>query len=426
MKRRALLIVALGLCGPLILGAASTRAGSDPADTAPGPVFSDTGPEAAIYGAAQGYRVGIRETALAGHEVYLVGTYSHFDELFPSRRVPRAAVPWLFKRAAEPTISYRHVSETLSIDTYLSRNPTTGLLIARDDTILYEHYQYARTDRDRFLSQSMAKTITAMLIGIAVSEGKIKSIDDPASAYVPGLANTEYGKTSIRDLLHMASGVSFTENYNGMDDVARLWVDLFGEQGKDAITSVAQFSTRVAPPGTRWHYASAETEVLGLVLRAAIGKPITDYLGETIWQQIGTEADASWIIDGTGQEATFCCFNAVLRDYARLGRLLAHDGAWEGRQLIPRQWLLDATTVRPTEGYLAPGVASPFFGYGYQVWIFPGEQRRFALIGFGGQMILVDAPSKLVMVHTAVRQNQSDRNAETIALWLDVVEQLGK
>src|SRR5262245_4696168 len=90
MKGRALLIGALGLCGPLILGAASTRAGSDPADTAPGPVFSDTGPEAAIYGAAQGYRVGIRETALAGHEVYLVGTYSHFDELFPSRRVPRS------------------------------------------------------------------------------------------------------------------------------------------------------------------------------------------------------------------------------------------------------------------------------------------------------------------------------------------------
>jgi CubicO group peptidase (beta-lactamase class C family) len=193
-----------------------------------------------------------------------------------------------------------------------------------------------------------------------------------------------------------------------------------------AITSVARFNTRAAPPGTKWHYASAETEVLGLVLRAAIGKPITDYLGEKIWQQIGTEADASWIIDGTGQEATFCCFNAVLRDYARLGRLLAHDGAWEGRQLIPRQWLLDATTVRPTDGYLAPRVARPFFGYGYQVWIFPGEQRRFALLGLQRQMILVDPASKLVMVHTAVRQKPSDSNAETIALWLAILEQLGK
>ena len=426
MKGRALLIGALGLCGPLIFGAVTTSAGGDPAVAAPGPVFSDTGPEAAIYGAAEGYRAGIRETALADQVFYLVGTYSHFDELYPSRRVLRAPAPWAFKRAVEPMLSYSFNSDRLSIADYLSRNPTTGLLIARDDTILYEHYQYARTDRDRFLSQSMAKTITAMLIGIAVSEGKIKSIEDAASAYVPGLANTEYGKTSIRDLLHMASGVAFTENYNGIDDVARLWVDLFDGQGKDAITSVAQFNTRAAPPGTRWHYASAETEVLGLVLRAAIGRPITDYLGEKIWQQIGTEADASWIIDRTGQETTFCCFNAVLRDYARLGRLLAHDGAWEGRQLIPRQWLLEATTVRPTDGYLAPRVVRPFFGYGYQVWIFPGEQRRFALLGLRGQMILVDPASKLVMVHTAVRQKPSDLNAETIALWFAVLEQLGK
>src|SRR6516225_6098780 len=242
MKRRELLIGALGICGPLILAAAPTRAGSDPADAAPGPVFSDTGPEAAIYGAAQGYRIGLRETALAGQVVNLVGTYSHFDELFSSRLVPRAAAPWLFKRAPEPKISYSFDGDQLSIEKYLGRIPTTGLLIARDDTILYEHYQYARTDRDRFLSQSWPKTITAMLIGIAVSEGKIKSIDDLASAYVPGLANAEYGKTSIRDLLHMASGVSFTEYYNGIDDVARLWVDLLVDQGKDAITTVAQFN----------------------------------------------------------------------------------------------------------------------------------------------------------------------------------------
>ena len=154
------------------------------------------------------------------------------------------------------------------IKDYLDRNPTTGLLIARDDTILYEHYQYARTDADRFLSQSMAKTITAMLIGIAVSEGKIKSIDDPVSAYVPGLAAAEYGKTSFRYPLHMSSGVAFTENYDGNDDIAQLSRDLFVAPGKDPVASVAQFNARVVPPGTRWHYASAETEILGLVLRA--------------------------------------------------------------------------------------------------------------------------------------------------------------
>ena len=424
MCRRALLAALLSLCSSPIL--AIDASAGDTAGAVAAPVFSNTGPDAAVYGAADGFGLGTPNTA---SEVgNLVATYSHFDELYPSRRVARAPAPWLFKRATEARIFYTFNSDRFSIDDYLSRNPTTGLLIAKDDTILYEHYQYARTDRDRFLSQSMAKTITAMLIGIAVSEGHIESIDDLTLAYVPGLTNTEYGKTSIRDLLHMSSGVSFTEFYDGKDDVARLWIDLFGGSGKGPIASVAQFNTRAAPPATKWHYASVETEILGLVLRAAIGKPVAEYLGEKIWQQIGTEADATWAIDGSGQEVTFCCFNAVLRDYARLGRLLAHDGAWEGRQVIPRQWVTDATTVRPTDGHLAPRVATSFFGYGYQVWIFPGEPRRFALLGVRGQMILVDPTSKLVMVHTAVRQKPSDRaaNAETIALWLAAVAQLGQ
>jgi CubicO group peptidase (beta-lactamase class C family) len=404
----------------------ATTAASKGSEPVPGPVFSGTGPDAMAYGEAAGFPVGTRATA--SELGNLVGTYSHFDELISSRPVRRATTPWLFKRAPEPTISYNFRSERLSIENYLSRNPTTGLLIARDDTILYEHYQYGRTDHDRFLSQSMAKTITAMLIGIAVSENRIKSIDDPVSAYVPGLANTEYGRTSIRDLLHMSSGIAFTEKYDGHDDIAQLSGDLFGQSRKDPIASVAQFNTRMAPPGTKWHYASVETEILGLVLRAAVGEPVADYLHDRIWQPIGTEADASWAIDGTGQEVTFCCFSAVLRDYARLGRLLAHDGAWEGRQLIPRQWLQDATTVHPSNGYLAPGAATSYFGYGYQVWLLPGEQRRFALLGIRGQMILVDPVSKLVMVHTAVRKNPSDQasNAETIALWLGVIKQLGK
>jgi CubicO group peptidase (beta-lactamase class C family) len=397
---------------PLIVAAAGPIASARSEDAAAKareavPVFSATGPDAAFYGAAAGYPLGTRESG--GEPQHLVATYSHFDELVPSRRVARAASPWNFKRAAEPAFSYTFESKRLSLDDYMSRNPATGLLIAKDDTILYEHYQYARSDRDRFLSQSMAKTITAMLVGIAVSEGKIKSIEDSAAAYVPGLADIEYGKTQLRDLLHMASGVAFSENYDGNDDIARLSRDLFNQPGKDPVASLAQFNTRVAPPATKFHYSSAETEILGLVLRAATGMPIADYLHEKIWAPIGTEADASWAIDGTGQEVTFCCFNAVLRDYARLGRLLAHDGAWEGRQLIPRQWLLD-------------------FGYGYQTWILPGAQRRFALIGIRGQTILVDPATKLVLVHTAVRPKPAEEGsfAELITLWFHLLAQLGK
>src|SRR6516164_6654082 len=298
------------------------------------PVLSNTGPDAAAYGADEGFPLGTLTTAAQMR--HLVATYSHFDELTPARIVARAAAPWSFQRAAEPEIFYSFGGERRTIADYLSRQPTTGLLLARDDTILYEHYQYARSDRDRFLSQSMAKTMTAMLIGIAAADGAIKSIDDNVATYVTGLAGTEYGKTPIRALLHMSSGVDFKEIYDGQDDVARLGRDLFGRPGKAPVISVAQFNTRVAPPDTRWHYASSETEILGLILRSVTGKPVADYLSEKIWQPIGTEADASWAIDGTGQEVTFCCFNAVLRDYARLGRLLAYDGVWNGREIIPR------------------------------------------------------------------------------------------
>ena len=126
----------------------------------------------------------------------------------------------------------------------------------------------------------MAKTITAMLIGIAVSEGAIKSIDELAATYVPQLVGTEYGKTAIRDLLHMASGVAFTENIDGKDDLSRLGADIFGLPRMRVDVSVAQFNVRAAPAGTKWNYASAETLVLGLVLRAAIRRPIADYLRE--------------------------------------------------------------------------------------------------------------------------------------------------
>jgi CubicO group peptidase (beta-lactamase class C family) len=404
----------------------AVRAGSNSGGAIPGPVFSDTGPDATFYGAQAGFPLGTRATALQPE--HLVGIYSHLDDLFPSRPVRRSTTPWLFNRSPEPTIFYNIGQERVSIESYLGSHPVTGLLIARDDTILYEHYQYARTDRDRFLSQSMAKTIIAMLIGIAISEHKIESIDDPVSVYVPPLASTEYGKTSIRDLLHMSSGVAFSEAYNGQDDVAKLGRDLLGVPGKDPITSVAQFNTRIAPSGTKWRYASVEAEILGLVLRGSVGESVSDYLQERIWGAIGTEADASWTIDNTGQEIAYCCFNATLRDYARLGRLLAHDGSWGGRQLIPRQWVLDSTTVRQTDDYLAPGTATPYFGYGYQVWILPGKQRRFALIGIQGQMILVDPASKLVMVQTAVDKKpyDPDANAQILDLWYGVIEEFGK
>ena len=401
-----------------------------PPSATPGPAaprFVASGVEAEAYGAADGYPLGNRSTFFRLR--YLVGSHSHLDEIFDSRVARRAAHPSELMRATSvPDITYTFENQTRTLEDYLARHPTTGLLVARGDTILVERYQYGRTDRQRFTSWSMGKTVTAMLIGIAIAEGHIRSVDDPAERYVPELAGTEYGRTSLRHLLQMSSGVKFVEKYTGDDDVAELSRRTFLRLKPGGVEAVKPFNERAVPAGTKFSYASVETQVLGLVLARAVGRPVTAYLEEKIWQPIGAEADATWLVDDTGQEVTYCCVNAVLRDWARLGLLLAHDGRWRGREVIPAEWLLAATTVSGDQPHLAPRVATSFFGYGYQTWIIPSPRRRFALLGVRGQFIFVDPTSRLVMVHTAVRRQPSNDpgSIEAGALWIGFLRQFGR
>ena len=174
--------------------------------------FSATGPDAPGYGSEAGYPIG--PPGHTNEQRFMVGSYSHLDAVLPATVVAPAATPSAWRRApGELSLSYSFGGATHTLADYLASNPVTGLLIARGDTILFERYQYGRTDRDRFTSQSMAKTLVGTMIGVAAGEGLIKSIDDPAGRYAAGLAGTELGRTPIRALLHMASGVPFTENY---------------------------------------------------------------------------------------------------------------------------------------------------------------------------------------------------------------------
>jgi CubicO group peptidase (beta-lactamase class C family) len=413
-RRAALAGIAVSCAAGLVRPASAEEAG---------PIFSPTGPNAELYGAAAGYPVPNAAKARWQGNPWQpgdrVGAFTHIDDIYPTRQVKRAAIPWAFKRApAELSDSFR-----ADVTGYLARNPVTGLLIAKDDQILFEHYQYRRTDRDRFVSQSMVKSITGLLIALAISEGAIKSVDDTAETYVPGFRGSEYGRTPIRDLLHMSSGVDFGEEAEGGRDLNRLWKDMVAGawiSGKGTVNSIIQFNHRIAPPGTRFHYASIEPDVLGMVLRNATGKSLSDYLQEKIWQPIGAEADATWLLDAEGFELPHFGFNAVLRDYARLARLLAHDGAWGGRQIIPAQWMVDATTVRPSDGYLAPGKADRDFGYGYLLWLLPWGQRQFAMFGDFGQRVCVDPASKIVMVQTGLEQTP-----EIWKLWLAALKRFG-
>ena len=385
------------------------------------PAFSKTGPHAEDYGEQLGYPFGFP----LGKQQNMVGNYSHADQRTQTHTIAAAEKPSPLLRAqTEISVDFAFGMNAETLETYLRSNPTTGLLIAHDQTILYEHYQYGRTDHDRFLSQSMAKTLTAMLIGIAISEGAIHSVDDTAQTYVPELKGTEIGGTPIRALLHMASGIAFTEDYGGADDAAKLNHLLFGKEKISTTDAVSRFNTRIAPPDTLWHYKGLDAETLGLVLTHATRMTMSEYLQTRIWQLMGAEASANWQIDNSGQEAAFCCFSATLRDYARLGLVLAHDGFWNGRQIIPRQWLLDATQPVEQGSFLAVSQDTHPLGYGYLTWVLPGPHRMFSLIGFAGQRIIVDPTTHLVLVHTAVRTDQRDiGDSELLDLWYSALKQ---
>jgi CubicO group peptidase (beta-lactamase class C family) len=335
-----------------------------------GPVFSDTGPDPEAYGASKGYPVPPYEYPPGSRQDFLIGTHSHFDKLHAMRTVQKPATQSVLKRSTEEIVPlYHYDGRQKAISDYLDTHPVTGLLIARGDTILFEHYRYARSDRDRLLSNSMAKTITGMLVGIAISEGAIRSIDDTAAIYVPELEGTAYGATPLRALLHMSSGVAFRERtYQADEDIFQLHLALLGNDAVGAIAAIRQFDTRDAPPNTRFAYASSETEILGLVVSRAVHMPLADYLATRIWQKLGAESDAAWAIDSTGQEVAYCCFIATLRDWARLGLMLANDGIWNDQQIVPRQWLLDATVV-PRGSYIyatrlrSPGATAIRSGY---------------------------------------------------------------
>jgi CubicO group peptidase (beta-lactamase class C family) len=377
-------------------------------------------PDEAELGKAEGYP--LCPGAVRPESRCLVALVSRFDELFPARTIARGGETQVLKRVpAEPAIEYRHQGQRGGLDDYLARNRTTGLLILKGDTILVERYQYDRTPEHRMASYSMAKTIVAMLVGVALSEGKIRSLDDRPEQYLAELRGTPYGETPVRHLLTMSSGVRFREVYSGDDDVFTLGrLSVLGES-EGGVATVLPFRTREQAPGERFSYSSAETQVLGLVLRAATGKPLAEYLSEKIWRPMGAEADASWLIDKGGYEAAFIGVNARLRDYGRLGRLLANDGVLDGRQIIPPAWVRAATT--PPAKQFEPGNTRSLLGYGYQTWIVPGPERQFMLRGLRGQAVYVDPKSKLVMVHTAVSPIGSGIG-ETLSLWDGVVQSL--
>jgi CubicO group peptidase (beta-lactamase class C family) len=390
-------------------------------------------PDEAALGRDAGYPVAHKLSQI--HDPgFIVGSFSALDSLSPHCLLAPAQHPLALPVAASaPAFEYRLDGRTLTLDDYLQRQRATAVLVLKDGAIVAERYNYDRTPDMRMLSNSMAKTIVALAVGQALAEGAIHSLDDTAARYVPELAGTLYGQTRLANLLRMASGARYVEDYSDIDDRAA-FNDLARRRG--VVAAARSVTDRAAPQGARFNYAGAQTQVLGLVLRNATKHNLCDYVDSHLWQPLGAESAASYLLNPVDQvEQAQGGFNATLRDYARLGWLLANDGRAGERQVVPRDYVLAMTDATRQPPQFRPGTmdshGSRYFGYGYQVWLLPGAHRRFVLLGVYGQAIYVDPALKLVMVHLAVgadaRGDASGAHLarERDALWRGVVARYG-
>ena len=389
-------------------------------------------PDEDLLGKAQNYPLGNASSWYSNP--YRVGSWSALDKVggiqtrVVARAAPASVLPISNSTAA---ISYRYKNIRYQLADYLERQRTTSLLILKNGEIIAEHYRYGRKDDARFLSFSMSKSVTSLLIGQALARGEIASLDDPAEKYARALAGSSYGATTLRQLLRMSSGLTFTERYDGQDDVARLsraGAGVFGA-GKplDVLRSITE---RHSPAGDKFVYASGETDVLGRVLVAATGKNMADLTTERLWGPIGAEHNAFWRVSTDGQEQAHGGFNASLRDWGRLGLLLANDGKAGSQQVVPLDYLMDATDPARQPEAFKPRRATPYFGYGYQFWLMPLRERTFVMQGVHGQTMYVQPSSGLVMVMTSVWESASGRQnpqpyEERDALWRGVLQSLG-
>ena len=280
----------------------------------------------------------------------------------------------------------------LDVDAYMAGQRSAALLVVHDGKLRLERYGLGYDASGRWTSFSVAKSFTSTLVGAALRDGAIKSMDDKVSDYIPEMKGSAYNDVSLRQLLTMTSGVKWNEDYaDPNSDVAR-FNGHKPEDGVDSLVSYMRRLPREVPAGTRWHYSTGETNLVGVLLARAVQKPLATYLSEKIWVPAGMEQQATWILDRSGQEISGCCIQASPRDYARFGLFILGGARVGGQSLVPDGWLAEATSQRT-------GIDRPDRGYGYQWWTY--TDGTFAARGIFGQGIFIDPKRRIVIVSNA-------------------------
>jgi CubicO group peptidase (beta-lactamase class C family) len=280
----------------------------------------------------------------------------------------------------------------LDLDAYLAANRTAGLVILQDGKVRLERYEMGFRPDGRWTSFSVAKSLTSTLVGAAVKDGAIRSLDDPVSDYIGELKGSAYDGVTIRQVLTMTSGIDWNEDYSDpQSDVAR-FDQQEAEPGRSALATYMADLGRAHPAGEVWNYSTGETNLIGVLVSRATGRNLAGYLSEKIWAPYGMAQDATWLLGNDGHEISGCCIQASVQDFARFGQFMLEGGKVGGQDVLPEGWV-EAATVTQAD------IGSPGEGYGYQWWTW--DDGSYQADGIFGQGIFIDPNRNLVIASNA-------------------------
>lgn len=305
----------------------------------------------------------------------------------------------------------RPLETDYDIAAFMERQKSAGIVILHNGAIRFEAYGLNQDADKTWTSFSVAKSMTSTLVGVALAQGEIGSLEDTVSQYVEGLRGSAYDDVTIRQLLTMTSGVAWNEDYSDPNSDVALFNQVARVDGEPAIVTYVKALPRAHEPGTVFNYSTGETNLVGILVEAATGRPLNEYLSDAIWKPYGMSRSASWVVSDSGEPISGCCLQATTRDFARFGQFILDGGRIGGTPILPDGWIETATRTQ---------VGAPImetFDYGFQWWT--REDGSFSAIGIFGQSIFVDPARDLVIAANASWQDargnavgqRSDRNA---------------
>ncbi|MGR3369944.1 MAG: serine hydrolase domain-containing protein [Sagittula sp.] len=354
-------------------------------------------------------------------------TFQHMDQMFATRTVPAGSETWTLPENPIPLEGeYTILGETYDLEGALERTRANALVVLKDGAIVHETYRNGSSPDTRFLTFSVAKSYTSTLIGFALEDGLIDSLDDKVTKYLPEMQGSGYDGPTVRDVLRMRSGVAWEERYefgsetqlttvhdNALVGYKYRWCDYAANESEKGETA----------PDERFNYATLDTSVLGCIVERVTGRTGAEYMSEKLWQPMGAEYDAYWIMDGpddVGREFYGAGLASTARDHARFGQMFLQDGMANGKQVVPADWVKEATV--PDEGYepVAPGEP---VGYQYQWWT-DGGSDVFMALGLHHQFIRVDPANNIVIVKISYTQEPVGRDQENEELFAQITAKL--